>query len=188
MFKNSDNDNDTEVGHMCSGRTFREVPLVNLFEQSHEPLAQDEGFYSGEEEELLNEEHSGSTGAEEEKTEEPHREESETSGTAPTVEVSTITPPVVLATLSNQSSQSYQSTQSTVTSSSVHTQSRNLGRSMADEMRLPIFRGDGSEDPDQHWFLCEVVWSIKQVSDEAVKRDQFSTTLRDHTELVYEVC
>jgi hypothetical protein len=38
------------------------------------------------------------------------------------------------------------------------------------EMRLPIFKGDGSEYPDQHWFLCEVVWSIKKVSDEAVKR------------------
>jgi hypothetical protein len=62
MFKNSDSDNDTEVGHTRSGRTFREVPLVNLFEQSHEPLAQDEGFYSGEEEELLNEEHSGPLG------------------------------------------------------------------------------------------------------------------------------
>jgi hypothetical protein len=98
-----------------------------------------------------------------------------------TVEVSTITPPVVLATLSNQSSQSYQSTQSTVTSSSIHTQSRNLGRSMEDEMRLPIFRAYGSEDSDQHWFLCEVVWSIKQVNDEEVKRDQFSTTMRDHT-------
>jgi hypothetical protein len=32
---------------------------------------------------------------------------------------------------------------------------------MEDEMRLPIFRGDGSEDPDQHWILCEVVWSVK---------------------------
>jgi hypothetical protein len=52
---------------------------------------------------------------------------------------------------------------------------------MADEMRLSTFRGDGSEDPDQHWFLCEVVWSIKNVIDEAVKRAQFSTTLRDHT-------
>jgi hypothetical protein len=50
---------------------------------------------------------------------------------------------------------------------------------MVDEMRLPILRGDGYEDPDQHWFLCEAVWSIKQVSDEDVKRDQFSTTLRD---------
>jgi hypothetical protein len=51
---------------------------------------------------------------------------------------------------------------------------------MADEMRLPIFRGDGFEDPNHHWFLCEAVWSIKQVSDEVVKRAQFSTTLRDH--------
>jgi hypothetical protein len=51
---------------------------------------------------------------------------------------------------------------------------------MADDMRLPIFRGDGSEDPDHNWFLCEAVWNIKNVTDEAVKRDQFSTTLRDH--------
>jgi hypothetical protein len=44
IFKNSKSDNDTQVGHTPSGRIFREVPLVNLFEQSHEPLAQDEGF------------------------------------------------------------------------------------------------------------------------------------------------
>jgi hypothetical protein len=50
---------------------------------------------------------------------------------------------------------------------------------MADEMRLPIFRGDGSEDHDQHWFLCEAVWNIKNVTYEVVKRTQFSTTLRD---------
>jgi hypothetical protein len=68
----------------------------------------------------------------------------------PTVKVSTITTPVILTALSNQSIQSYQRTQSTVTNSSTHTQSRNLGRSMADEMRLLIFRGDGSEDLDQH--------------------------------------
>jgi hypothetical protein len=50
---------------------------------------------------------------------------------------------------------------------------------MTNEITLPIFRGDESEDPDQQWFLCEVVWSIKKVGDESVKRDQFSTTLRD---------
>jgi hypothetical protein len=50
---------------------------------------------------------------------------------------------------------------------------------MVDEMRLPIFRGDGSKEHDQHWFLCESVWSIKQVNGEAVKRDQFSIALRD---------
>jgi hypothetical protein len=112
----------------------------------------------------LNEEQSGSVGAEELKTEEPHREESVTSGTALTIEVS----------------QSYQITKSTVTNSSVHTQSRNLGISMADEMSLPIFRGDGFEDPNKHWFLCEVVWIIKKFNDEEVKRAHFSTTLRNH--------
>jgi hypothetical protein len=128
----------------------------------------------------LKEEHSKSAREEEEKTEEIRREESETSKTVQTIEVSVITPPVVLTTLSNQSGLSYQNTQSTGTSGSVHTQLGTLGKSMADEMRLPTFRGDGSEDPNQHWFLCEVVWSIKNVTDEAVKQDQFSTTLRDH--------
>jgi hypothetical protein len=50
---------------------------------------------------------------------------------------------------------------------------------MADEMRLPIFRGYGSEDLDQHWFLCEVIWSINEIKDEYVKRSQFRTSLRD---------
>jgi hypothetical protein len=75
MFNNSNNNINIEVGHTCRGIIFREVPLLNLFEKSHEPLAQDEEFYSGEEEELLNEEHSGAARAEEGKTEEPHREE-----------------------------------------------------------------------------------------------------------------
>jgi hypothetical protein len=52
---------------------------------------------------------------------------------------------------------------------------------MEDEMRLPMFRGDGSEDPDQHWFMCEAVCNIKNVTDEAVKRNQLITTLRDCT-------
>jgi hypothetical protein len=51
---------------------------------------------------------------------------------------------------------------------------------MADEMRLPTFRGDGFEDPEQHYFLYESVWTINNITDEAVKQAQFSTTLRDH--------
>jgi hypothetical protein len=74
MFKNLDNDSDTEVGHMRSERSFREVPLVNLFEKNHKTLSQDEGFYSGEEEEFLNEEYSESAREEERNTEETHRE------------------------------------------------------------------------------------------------------------------
>jgi hypothetical protein len=56
---------------------------------------------------------------------------------------------------------------------------------MEDEMRLPIFRGYGSEDLDQHWILCEAIWNIKNIIDEAVKRNQFSTTLRDRALIWY---
>jgi hypothetical protein len=52
--------------------------------------------------------------------------------------------------LSHQSNLSHQNAQSTITGSPPHTQSGNLGRSIEDEMRLPTFRGDGYEDPDQH--------------------------------------
>jgi hypothetical protein len=175
MFKNSDSDNDTEDGHTHSGRVFREVHLVNPFKQNYG----DEGFYSGEEAELTDKEHSEPVGTEEGKVEELHREELETSRTLQTIEVSIIIPPIDSVVLRNQSNPNHQSTQSTVNSSPPHIQSGNLGRSMENEMRLHIFRGYGSEDPDQHWFLCEVIWNNKNVTDEAVKRTQFSTTLRD---------
>ena len=66
MFKNSDNDNNTEGGHTCSGRAFKEVHLVNLFKKNY----RDEGFYGGEHAYLIDEEHSEFA-----RTEEPRREE-----------------------------------------------------------------------------------------------------------------
>jgi hypothetical protein len=54
MFKNSDSDSDTEVGHTCNGRSFREVPIANLFKQNYGA----EGFYSGEEADLTDEDYS----------------------------------------------------------------------------------------------------------------------------------
>jgi hypothetical protein len=77
---------------MHNGRVFREVPLVNLFKKNYG----DEGLYSGEEADLIDEEHSKSS-----RTEEPRREEPETSRTMSTVKLSTIVPIVVLATLRN---------------------------------------------------------------------------------------
>jgi hypothetical protein len=68
LFKNSDNDSDIEAGLMHSGRPFREVPLVNLFKQNY----RDEGFYSGKEAELSDEERSESARTEEVGTEELH--------------------------------------------------------------------------------------------------------------------
>jgi hypothetical protein len=66
MFKNSDSDNDTEAGHTQSGKVFRGVHLENLFKKNYG----DEGFYSGEEADLTDEEHSEPTRAEEEEDEE----------------------------------------------------------------------------------------------------------------------
>ena len=31
---------------------------------------------------------------------------------------------------------------------------------VGDDIKLPIFNGNGMEDPKQHWFLCEVVWTV----------------------------
>jgi hypothetical protein len=84
--------------------------------------------------------------------------------------VSNINPLVVSIAPSSQNSQNHQSLQSTVTSNLAYTQTRSLGNSMVDEMRLPIFRGYGSKDPDQHSFLCESVWNIKSITDKAIKR------------------
>jgi hypothetical protein len=62
----------------------------------------EEGFYSGEEADLTDEEHSEPTRAEEGDAEELHQNEPETSGTVQATEVSNINPPVVSEMLSNQ--------------------------------------------------------------------------------------
>jgi hypothetical protein len=97
MLKNSDSNSNTEARHMRSGRVFGEVHLVNLFKKNYG----DEGFYSGEEADLTDEEHSEPPREEKGKAKEPHRDEPKNSRTAQTDEVSIINPPVVLATLSN---------------------------------------------------------------------------------------
>ena len=50
---------------------------------------------------------------------------------------------------------------------------------MGDDIKLPIFRGTGAEDPDQHFFLCEAIWNIKQVQNDDIKRAQLTTTFRN---------
>ena len=48
-----------------------------------------------------------------------------------------------------------------------------------DDIKLPIFKGTGSEDPEQFWFLCEAVWTAKSITDENSKRAQLITSFRD---------
>ena len=49
-----------------------------------------------------------------------------------------------------------------------------------DDTKLPLFHGNGTDDPKQYWFLCEVVWTVRQVMDDDVKKGQLVTTLRGH--------
>ena len=50
---------------------------------------------------------------------------------------------------------------------------------MGDDMKLPTSRGTGEKYPEQHWFLCEAVWTIKQIQDDNTKLVQLATTLRE---------
>jgi hypothetical protein len=52
-------------------------------------------------------------------------------------------------------------------------------------LRLPEFQGVGSEDPEQHLFVCETIWAAKNVQDEVVKIVQLETTFRGHALVWY---
>ena len=49
---------------------------------------------------------------------------------------------------------------------------------VGNDIKLSIFHGNGLEDLEKHWFLCEVVWTMRQVQDEAIKKAQTITILR----------
>ena len=51
---------------------------------------------------------------------------------------------------------------------------------VGDEMKLPIFHGNGINDPEQYWFLCEVIWTAQQTVDDNVNKIQLETTLSGH--------
>ena len=50
---------------------------------------------------------------------------------------------------------------------------------MEDDMKLPIFKGTGAQDLEQHWYLCEAMWTIRSINDDTIKLVQLVTTLRD---------
>ena len=57
--------------------------------------------------------------------------------------------------------------------------SRNSMAHLVDDIKLPIFKGTGSEDPEQFWFLCEAVWNAKKITDPDVRAVQLITSFRD---------
>ena len=47
-------------------------------------------------------------------------------------------------------------------------------------IKLPIFNGNGLEDPEKHSFLCESIWSVQQVQYEVKKQVKMITTMRGY--------
>ena len=50
---------------------------------------------------------------------------------------------------------------------------------MNDDIKLPIFKGTRSEDPEQFLFLCEAVWTANNIMDQNTRRAQLVTFFRD---------
>jgi hypothetical protein len=48
-------------------------------------------------------------------------------------------------------------------------------------IRLLEFKGEASEDPEKHLFICEKIWEAKKIIDEDTKLAHLSITLRDRT-------
>ena len=38
------------------------------------------------------------------------------------------------------------------------------------EMKLPIFNNNGTDNQEQYWFLCEAIWTAWQIVDDDVKK------------------
>jgi hypothetical protein len=76
---------------MHCGRVFKGVHLEKLFKKNY----REEGFYSGEEVDLTDEEHSEPTRTKEGEAKEFRQSEPETSGTTHITKVSNINPPIV---------------------------------------------------------------------------------------------
>ena len=43
---------------------------------------------------------------------------------------------------------------------------------------LHTFNGNGAEDPEQHWFLCEAIWMARLVHNTEIRKVQMIMTLR----------
>lgn len=50
---------------------------------------------------------------------------------------------------------------------------------MSNAMKLMIFKGIGSEDTNQFWFVVNAMWMEKQITNDNIKKAQLVTTLHD---------
>ena len=59
---------------------------------------------------------------------------------------------------------------SQATSSSKASPTGRRSRMAGDDMKLPMFHGNGTDDPKKYWFLCEVVWTTYGLLDRLLTR------------------
>jgi hypothetical protein len=84
----------------------------------------------------------------------------------------------------SQNSGSSTTNQSQSTSPKVST-TQNTMAGIDNTLRMPEFQGAGSEDPEKHLFVCDMIWTAKNVQDEATKIVQLAMTFRGHALLWY---
>jgi hypothetical protein len=48
-----------------------------------------------------------------------------------------------------------------------------------------VFHGMGKDDAERNWFMCEVVWYMKRITEEASNIMQLDTTFRDRSSTWY---
>ena len=116
----------------------------------------------------------------------PLRSESFESSEVPSVRNPPITPqqrPIIPKNLSQSKSKPSPSIpvagQSSPASSNPSSSPRSQLAHVHDDIKLPVFKGTGSEYPEQLWFLCEAVWTAKNITDIDVRRAQLITSFRD---------
>jgi hypothetical protein len=42
-----------------------------------------------------------------------------------------------------------------------------------------VFHGMGKDDAERNWFMCDIVWYMKMITEEASNIVQLDTTFRD---------
>jgi len=50
---------------------------------------------------------------------------------------------------------------------------------MENVMKMPIFKGTGTKDPEQFWFVAGAVWIAQRIMNDSIKKAQLVTALQD---------
>ena len=160
---------ELEPSFLRSGRRFkfdkqRKTPLWRgscITDQEKEgykiPSYLDEGSCDEEEEyHLISEGYKES----EESTESWKQEHAYESPTVPEVRSRDLSPSNSLNTSNTNIVNSGQGSQTSPTFVMTVTSANTM---VGDKIKFPIFNGNGLEDLEQHWFLCEVIWTVRQI-------------------------